>query len=336
MVQIETILKKSIANLPAANEDMRAQAVGRQAQLTKPSGSLGRLEDIATFMAAWQGTIMPVLNHPQCLIFAGNHGITQKGISLFPAEVTAQMVINFEQGGAAINQLCNEAGLKLDVIPLELDRPTADFCEGLAMSRDEVIASMQAGADAIDEQTNYLALGEMGIGNTTSAAAIATILFGGDALSWTGAGTGLDQAGIIKKAAVIEQAIALHGREFSDPVDLLSAVGGRELCAIAGAILAARERSITIMLDGFICCAAAACLTLISDNILDHCLISHQSAETAHAKLCEKLGIKPLLHLDMRLGEGSGAALASLIVKAALATHNQMATFAQAGVSDSE
>ena len=312
-------------------------ATERQAQLTKPQGSLGRLEEIAIFMAGWQGKEKPTISNGYCLVFAGNHGITAKGVSLFPAEVTAQMVMNFEAGGAAINQLCQTADLTLHVTSLSLETPTADFSETKAMSADEVLCAMQAGADAIPEDADYVCFGEMGIGNTTSAAAIGTSQFGGDAKEWTGAGTGLDAAGVDKKADIIQQAIALHGTSFDDTIALLSAYGGRELAAIAGGVLAARMRGIAVMLDGYICTAAAATLTAsFGQDVLAHCLVSHQSQEPGHIKMIEALGKAPLIDMQMRLGEASGAALATLIVRGALATHNGMATFAEAGVSGAD
>ena len=325
------------SQLAMRDEDSSHAAIERQNQLTKPQGSLGRLEELAVFLAGWQRTEHPQIAHGYCLVFAGNHGITAKGVSLFPAEVTAQMVMNFEAGGAAINQLCRTADLALHVKALSLDTPTADFSETTAMSRDEVLTAMQAGADAIPADADYLCFGEMGIGNTSSAAAIGAAQFGGTAAQWTGAGTGLDKAGIASKAQIIETAIALHGRDFDDSVALLGAYGGRELAAIAGGVLAARARSLPVMLDGFICTAAAASLTAsFGASVLDHCLISHKSQEPGHIKMIEALGKSPLMDMQMRLGEASGAALATMIVRGALATHNGMATFAQAGVSGSE
>ena len=330
-------LFQDAALLAKSDEASVTAATDRQNQLTKPQGSLGRLEDIAIFMAGWQGVEKPSISNGYCLVFAGNHGITAKGVSLFPAEVTAQMVLNFEAGGAAINQLCQAANLSLKVTPIDLDKPTADFSETLAMSADEVMKAMQIGADALPADADYVCFGEMGIGNTTSAAAICTSQFGGKAAEWTGAGTGLDNEGINKKAQIIEQAIAKHGTGFDDTIALLSAYGGRELAAIAGGVLAARARGIPVMLDGFICTAAAATLTAsFGKDVLDHCLVSHKSQEPGHIKMIDALGKEPLVDMKMRLGEASGAALATLIVRGALAAHNGMATFAEAGVSGSD
>jgi nicotinate-nucleotide--dimethylbenzimidazole phosphoribosyltransferase len=261
--------------------------------------------------------------------------VVAKGVSPFPAEVTTQMVMNFEAGGAAINQLCREAGLSLTVTPLQLDVPTGDISEGMAMTPDEVIAAMNAGADALDDSCDYLVVGEMGIGNTTAAAALSMGRFGGDASRWVGPGTGLDDEGVAHKAKIVDQAFARHGRLNGDPVSLLAHYGGRELAAIAGAVLAARMRSIPVMLDGFISSAAASALTAGDRlSVLDHCEISHMSAEPGHLRLAVALRKQPIIDLGMRLGEGSGAATATLLVRAALATHNGMATFAEAGVSN--
>ena len=336
MVNIHNLFQTD-SKLPVQDEQSVYAATDRQSQLTKPQGSLGRLEDIAIFMAGWQGKEKPTISNGYCLVFAGNHGITAKGVSLFPAEVTSQMVLNFEAGGAAINQLCKTADLTLNVTSLSLDKPTADFSETKAMSEDEVLEAMQAGADAIPGDADYVCFGEMGIGNTTSAAAIGTAQFGGEAKEWTGAGTGLDSEGIDKKAQIIQQAIARHGSSFEDTIALLCSYGGRELAAIAGGVLAARARRIPVMLDGYISTAAAATLTAsFGQDVLAHCLVSHRSQEPGHIKMIEALGKSPLLDMHMRLGEASGAALATLIVRGALATHNGMATFAEAGVSGAD
>ena len=323
-----------IGNLPNVSLATMESARERQAQLTKPPGSLGKLEDIAVWLAGWLGVAKRQSNTGQCLIFAGNHGVVAQGISPFPAEVTAQMVMNFEAGGAAINQLCREAGLSLTVTPLQLDVPTGDISEDMAMTPDEVIVAMNAGADALNDSCDYLVVGEMGIGNTTSAAAISMGRFGGDAGGWVGPGTGLDTAGINHKTMIVQAAIDRHGNDFDDPVSLLAAYGGRELAAIAGAVLEARMRSIPVMLDGFISSAGAAALTAGNRlDVLDHCMISHLSAEPGHIRLCSALRKQPIFDMRMRLGEGSGAAVATMIVRAALAAHNGMATFAEAGVS---
>ncbi len=332
MASIKTLLDDS-ETLTSGNKNALNDARTHQDQLTKPQGSLGRLEELALWMAHWQGLSRPALNAGHCLIFAGNHGISARGISAFPADVTAQMVSNFAHGGAAINQLCSTAGLALSVIPLMLDKPTEDFSEGPAMPLSEALDAMQAGMDAIPDTCDYLTFGEMGIGNTTSAAALSAALFGGNGTDWAGRGTGLDDNAVAAKALIIDEALSRHGRHFESPQTLLAAYGGRELAAIAGGVLAARARRIPVMLDGFVCCAAAATLTLIGRKALEHCQISHLSAEHGHNKLADALNKSPLLSLQMRLGEASGGAVATLLVRAALDTHNGMASFAESGVS---
>jgi nicotinate-nucleotide--dimethylbenzimidazole phosphoribosyltransferase len=324
-------IRALMSRLPAPDEAARQAAEARNSQLTKPPGALGRLEALAIWMAGWQGTDKPRATKPQIVIFAGNHGVTAKGVSAFPAEVTVQMVANFAHGGAAINQLAKAFGAKLDVHALDLDLPTADFTEHAAMSEVEVVAALQKGFDAVDPTADLLVAGEMGIGNTTSAAAIATALFGG--LGWAGRGTGVDDAGLRRKEAAVAAGVEMHKAQLSDPLQVLRCLGGREIAAMAGAILGARMARVPVILDGFIACAAAAVLERTSPGALDHCVAGHQSAEGAHARLLEKLGKEPLLSLGLRLGEGSGAALAIGVVQGAVACHSGMATFAEAGVA---
>ncbi|MEX0319253.1 MAG: nicotinate-nucleotide--dimethylbenzimidazole phosphoribosyltransferase [Ruegeria sp.] len=305
----------------------------RNGQLTKPPGALGRLEDLAIWYAGWRGDARPAINAPQVIVFAGNHGVTAQGVSAFPPEVTEQMVLNFQHGGAAINQLAKAAGAKMDVHALELDRPTADFTTNPAMSEEDLLAALRTGWSAVDPQSDLLVVGEMGIGNTTPAAAIACALFGGEADDWTGRGTGVDDAGLANKTRVVAEGVARHGGS-GDGLEILRRLGGRELAAMAGAIAAARVLRIPVILDGFICSAAAACLAATTEGALDHAVAGHQSAEGAHAAMLAKLGKQPLLSLGLRLGEGSGGALAINIFKSAVACHSGMATFAEAGVSD--
>lgn len=318
--------------LPTADEAARAGALARQNSLTKPPGSLGRLEELALFMAAWRGTARPTITKAQALVFAGNHGICAQGVNPYPQEVTAQMVLNFQHGGAAINQLCRANGADLNVIALELDRPTADFTQSAAMTEAETLAAMNAGAAAVDNGADVLILGEMGIGNSTIAAALATALFGATAADWVGPGTGSDAEGISRKVSAIERGVARH--KGLSALETLAALGGREQAAICGAVLAARAARIPVILDGFICTAAAATLYAADPRLLDHCLVGHASAEPGHRRLLAALGKKPVLEFDMRLGEGSGAALALGILRAALECHNGMATFGEAGVSE--
>ncbi len=311
-----------------------ADAAARNSQLTKPPGALGRLEELAIWYSGWRGSARPEITSPQVIVFAGNHGVTAQGVSAFPPEVTAQMVSNFEHGGAAINQLARLAGARMDVHALDLDTPVQDFTQSPAMSEAELLAALQTGWNAVDPDADLLVVGEMGIGNTTPAAALAFALFGGAAADWTGRGTGVDDAGLANKTRVVTEGAALHAAAITDGLDALGCLGGREIAAMAGAIAAARILHIPVILDGFICCAAAACLLRTSATALDHAIAGHQSAESAHAALLDKLDKEPLLALGLRLGEGSGAALAIQILKGAIACHSGMVTFAEAGVTD--
>lgn len=321
-------------DLPGRDEAAVAAVVARQAQLTKPPGSLGRLEALLAWLAGWQRRAVPRLETVEVLVFAGNHGVTARGVSPYPAAVTAQMVANFEAGGAAINQLAWVAGARLRVVPIELERPTRDFCDGPAMAEGEFLAAVSAGFEAVRPGVDLVALGEMGIGNTTAAAALAAGLFGGDGAAWAGRGTGVDDAGLARKRAAIDAGLARHADRMGDPLALAAALGGRELAAILGAVLAARRHGVPVLLDGFVSSAAAAPLAVLVPGGLDHALIAHVSAEAGHRALAAALGQEPLLDLGMRLGEASGAAVAVPILRAALACHMGMATFAEAGVTD--
>lgn len=326
--------RAQLAQATGADQSAADAAAARNGQLTKPPGALGRLEDLAIWYGAWRGTGQPEITSPQVIVFAGNHGVTAQGVSAFPPEVTAQMVINFEQGGAAINQLAKLAGARMDVHALDLEQPVQDFTQGPAMSEAELLAALQAGWEAVDPTADLLVVGEMGIGNTTPAAALAFALFGGAPADWTGRGTGIDDAGLANKTRVVREGAALHKGAIHDGLDALGCLGGREIAAMAGAIAAARLLHIPVILDGFICCAAAACLQQTCAGALDHAVAGHESAENAHPALLKQLGKAPLLALGLRLGEGSGAALAIQVLKGAVACHSGMATFAEAGVTD--
>ncbi|WP_308915686.1 nicotinate-nucleotide--dimethylbenzimidazole phosphoribosyltransferase [Jannaschia sp. LMIT008] len=322
-------IRAALADMPPPDADARAAARDRNGQLTKPPGSLGRLEELAVWYAGWRGDAAPVVDRPQVLVFAGNHGVAARGVSAFPAEVTAQMVANFRAGGAAINRLADLAGARLDVHALDLDRPTADFTRGPAMTEGEMAAAFAAGWNAVDPAAGVLVAGEMGIGNTTAAAAIATALLGGE--GWAGRGTGVDDEGLARKEAAVADGLAANPDRTG--LGVLTALGGRELAAMAGAIAGARAARVPVILDGFICCAAALCLHAEDAGLLDHCVAGHLSAEGAHGRMLDAMGKTPLLSLDLRLGEGSGAALAIQVLHGAVACHSGMATFAEAGVA---
>lgn len=326
--------ENALAELPQPDAVVMLAAHARQAGLTKPAGSLGRLEELAVFFAGWQGREKPRIDRGRVVVFAGNHGVTAQGISAFPAAVTTQMVANFQAGGAAINALAEAAELELAVVPLALDRPTADFTAAPAMSEDECLAALSAGAEVVTSDLDLLAVGEMGIGNSTAAAALCARSFGGAAADWVGPGTGLDAAGVMHKAAVVDRALAFHAAAPQSAFETLRRVGGREIAAIAGAVLRARQLCIPVVLDGFISSAAVAPLAALVPGIVAHCIAGHCSAEPGHARLLARLGLDPLLRLGMRLGEGSGAAVAVGVIRSALAAHGEMATFDEAGVSE--
>lgn len=330
----------SLSDFAALLEDMPGPdhvaikgAQERDAQLTKPPGALGRLEDLAFWYCGWRGDARARVSAPQVIVFAGNHGVVAQGVSAFPAEVTTQMVANFRAGGAAVNQLAGLVGARMDVHALDLDRPTGDISLGPAMSEDEMLTALRTGWDAVDTASDLLVVGEMGIGNTTSAAAIALALHGGEAAGWTGRGTGLADTALAHKAQIVAQAVAVNEAAGAAGLEVLRRLGGRELAAMAGAMARARTLRIPVVLDGFICTAAAACLAATCSDALDHALAGHVSQEPGHARLLKALGKPPLLSLGLRLGEGSGGVLAMGVVQAALACHSGMATFAEAGVS---
>ena len=330
-------MRDLIRHLPPPDLEAGTAARLRQDQLTKPRGSLGRLEDIAFWMASWQGRHPPELRHPRVAVFAGNHGVARaRPVSAYPVDVTGQMIANFQAGGAAVNQLCRVADSDLRVYELDLDRPTADFTQGPAMDEERCARAMAYGMMAVEPGLHLICLGEMGIGNTTSAAAMCTALFGGSAEDWVGPGTGVDDEGIAHKRAAVDDALAANREALTDSVDILRCLGGEELAAIAGAVLAARMAKVPVLLDGFSATAAAAALHVMDGKALDHCLVAHVSAEPGHRRLLDHLGREAIFDLGMRLGEASGAALAINVVRAAVECHAGMATFAEAGVSDRE
>ncbi len=326
-------LRLACLDLPSGDDAAAAAAAARNAVLTKPPGSLGRLEEVAIWLARWQGSNPPRLDRVDVLVFAANHGIVAQGVSAFPADVTMQMVANFAAGGAAINQLAALAGARLQVVPLDLDRPTADFTHEPAMSEDAFLRAVSTGYDSVPADADLICLGEMGIGNTTAAAAIAAALFGGGGKRWAGRGTGVDDDGLARKRRAVDSALTRHAGLLADPLRVAAALGGRELAAVLGAALAARRRRIPVLIDGFCCTAAVAPLAYLQSDGLAHALAAHVSAEAAHRALLDELGLNPLVDLGMRLGEASGAAVAALVLRAAVACHAGMATFAEAGVA---
>jgi nicotinate-nucleotide--dimethylbenzimidazole phosphoribosyltransferase len=340
------------ARCPEPSMHHRALAEARQAQLTKPAGSLGRLEQLAVDLAALQHTETPHVDRSPIIIFAGDHGVTAQGVSAFPSEVTVQMLANFVGGGAAIAVLARELGQALmlvDVGTLAAEpvpgvltdkqrRGTRDFSLEAALEPGElahVLGCGQRVVQRIHDGSDILLLGEMGIGNTTCAAAIVCALTGGDPAVIAGGGTGLDDAGRRRKAEVIAGALRLHGLAdgLGAPDKVLCAVGGLEVAALAGAIIASAQNGLPVLIDGFIVSAAALAAVRINPSCRPWLIFSHRSAEQGHRAVLDALDAAPLLDLNLRLGEGSGAALALPLVRMACALHNGMATFAEAAVS---
>jgi nicotinate-nucleotide--dimethylbenzimidazole phosphoribosyltransferase len=327
-------IRRLITSIPAPDEAAVNVVRERDRQLTKPAGSLGRLEWLVEWLAAWQGKGQPSVDRPLVCVFAGSHGVAARGVSAYPSAVNRQMLENFAAGGAAINQICASLGLGFKVFDLALDMPTNDIVEGPAMDERACVATMAFGMEAIAGGTDLLALGDLGIGNTTVAAAIYAALYGGPAEHWVGRGSGVDDAGLARKVAAVEAALERHRSALHDPLEVLCRLGGREVAALTGAILAARLQHIPVILDGYVVTAAAAILHAVHPATIDHCIAGHLSADGAHQDVLERLGKIPLLALGMRLGEGTGAALAAGLVKSAALIHRDMATFAQAGVSE--
>lgn len=326
-------IRKLLDAQPGPSDTARDAARERESTLTKPPGALGRLEEISAWLASWQDRHPPSVDNPHVVVFAGNHGVAARGVSAYPAEVTKQMVANFEAGGAAVNQLSRSAGADFKIYALDLDTPTEDFTQNPAMDEGAFITAFRTGWDAVDADCDLLAIGEMGIANTTSAAAVSHALFGGVAEDWTGPGTGVTGDALSLKAKVVAEAATYHRDTARDAIDILRRLGGREMAAMAGATLSARYKNCPVLLDGYVSGAAAAVLEVRLPGSLDHALAAHVSAEPGHRRLLDAIGKTALLDLNMRLGEASGAALAINIVKAAAACHKGMASFADAGVS---
>ncbi len=320
---------------------------------TKPLGALGKLETLALRVGLIQQTLEPSLSRPAVLVFAGDHGIVAEGVSPFPQAVTYQMVLNFLAGGAAINVFARQQGMVLhvidagvngdfapehDLVQAKIGRGTRNFLHEAAMSATECRAALDKGIALaraeVEAGSNILGFGEMGIGNTTSAAAMMSALCGLPPEQCVGRGTGLDETGVQHKAAIIRQALALHGLQADDPLKALAAVGGFEIAMMAGAMLGAAERRAILLIDGFIASAALLVASRLQPAVLDYCIFTHRSGEAGHARLLEALGADPLLDLGMRLGEGTGAAVAYPVVLAAVNFLNQMASFESAGVSE--
>jgi nicotinate-nucleotide--dimethylbenzimidazole phosphoribosyltransferase len=324
-------IRALVTRMPGPDEEAVAAVRARDAELTKPAGSLGRLEEFVEWLAAWQANPRPRVLRPVVCIFAANHGVARRGVSAFPASVTQQMVENFAAGGAAINQICVAHDFGLKVLDLALDVPTPDITEADAFDEAGCAATIAFGMESIAGGTDLLMIGEMGIGNTTVAAAIHHALYGGDPADWVGRGTGVDETGLARKGDAVAAAVARLGA-VRDPLEILRRVGGREIAAMVGSILAARFERIPVIADGYVATSAVAVLHALAPAAVDHVLVGHRSAEAAHGEVLRRIGKQPVLDLGMRLGEGTGAALAGAIVRSAALTHAGMATFSMAGV----
>ncbi len=346
-----SLLNETIDSIELLDEESMNAAQERLNSLTKPLGSLGRLETLAIQLAGIYKTTLPAINKKAIVVMAGDHGVVEEGVSAFPQEVTPQMLLNFVNGGAAINVLGRHVGAKIvlvDVgvaVPVEhpqikqcnVKRGTANFTKGQAMSREEAEKSLVVGIniarELIEEGYNLLGTGEMGIGNTTSSAALLTVFTGKTLRETTGRGTGLDHIGLHKKITVIEKALAVNKPNPAVPLDVLAKVGGLEIGALAGLILGAASQRVPVVIDGFISGVAALLATRFQSKVLNYLIPSHQSAESGHCLLLDYLGLVSILKMDMRLGEGTGAALGMNVVEAACKIIGEMATFAKAGVS---
>lgn len=325
--------RELISQLPSQSEFASEAVREREARLSKPVGSLGRLEEIAEWLAAWSGKAKPQIMRPLVAIFAGNHGVLAQGVTSQPQSLTMDMVNNFAAGGAPINQICITNDLGLKVFDLALEHPTEDITVTAAMDERTCAATMAFGMEAIAGGTDLLCIGEMGVGNTTIAAAISLALFGGQAEDWVSLAAGEDASILPAKIAAVKKAVALNDGNLRDPLEVLRRLGGRELAAITGAILAARAEKIPVLIDGYVASAAAAILLAMNGEALDHCLFSHVTSEQGHRLLLEKMGKAPLLDLSISLGSGVGAALAAGLVKTAAQCHVSTATAEDAGMN---
>ena len=348
------IIEETIERIKPINEELLQQAQGRLDKKTKPLGSLGRLEEFAKRVVAISGSQEPDLARKTIFVFAGDHGVTEEGVSLFPREVTPQMVMNFLSGGAGINVLARHAGAEVRVVDVGVDydfadtaglihkkvsRGTKNFAKGPAMSRNEAIAGITVGIELADqclaEGVGLVGTGEMGIGNTTPSSAIIAAISGISVAELTHRGTGIGDEALSNKIRVIEQGLAINKPDPTDPLDVLTKVGGLEIAAIAGLVLGCAANSIPVVIDGFISTAGALIASELHPNVRDYIFAAHQSVEIGHGYMLERIGADPILDLKLRLGEGTGAALAMTLIGAGVKILKEMATFEQAGVAQS-
>lgn len=347
-----------LPRIPSLNHEVQLAARMRQDTLTKPPGSLGRLEELSIQLAAITGQLRPPVARKAVIVMAGDHGVTVEGVSAYPVEVTPQMVSNFLHGGAAINVLARQAGARVVVVDVgvvadieavatlpatsllrrKIARGTSNMTRGPAMTRAQAEAAIAEGVDVVNAEIanglDLAATGDMGIGNTTASAAIVAALTGAPVARVTGRGTGVDDAGLARKVAAIKRALSVNQPDRRDALDVLSKVGGLEIAGLVGVILGAAAHRIPVVMDGFISSAAALVAVGLAPEVKPYLIAAHQSVEIGHRVALEHLGLHPLLDLNLRLGEGTGAALAFHLIEAAARILNEMATFAEAGVSE--
>ncbi len=347
------LLGKTLKNIKPVDGDWYESAQKHLDNLTKPVGSLGRLEEFARRLVAIAANDSPLLDKKVIFTFAGDHGVTEEGVSAFPKEVTPQMVLNFLRGGAGINVLARHAGAEVIVVDIGIDhdfgeieglakmkvvKGTMNFTKGPAMTRDDAVRCLEIGIELAEGYAKkgykIFGTGDMGIGNTTPSSAIASVLTGKPVAEVTGKGTGITDESLAKKIAVIENAVKLNKPDPTDAVDVLSKVGGAEIGGIAGLVLGAAANRIPVVIDGFISTAGALIAYCIKPEVKDYMLAAHNSVEIGHKAILDKMGLRPILDLDLRLGEGTGAALAMIMIEAGLKIYKEMATFGEAGVSE--
>lgn len=347
------LLEKTISSIPSISDEAMFSAKLRQDQLTKPQGSLGRLEELSIKVAGIVGNPKPRISRKVVIVVAADHGVVEEGVSAFPKEVTAQMVYNFLRGGAAINVLARHVGAKVVVVDAgvatdlqphpalkirKIGYGTGNIARGPAMTRSQAIQALEIGIELVEEELSHgldiVAPGDMGIANTTPAAAIAAAVTGVSPEIVTGRGTGVDDETLVRKINTVKRALEVNQPNPKDGVDVLAKVGGFEIGVMAGIILGAAANRVPVVLDGFICTAAALIAATIAPQVKSYCIAGHCSAERGHRVMLEYLGLDPLLDLNMRLGEGTGAVIAMSLVEAACKILNEMATFSEANVSE--
>jgi nicotinate-nucleotide--dimethylbenzimidazole phosphoribosyltransferase len=345
----------NIPPIPPIDQAAKQQALERQARLTKPAGSLGRLEELSVRLAGMKAEPMPSVARKAVIVMAADHGVVMEGVSAYPAEVTAQMVLNFLHGGAAINVLARQAGARVSVVDIgvasdfdalpglvrrKVAHGSHNMLKGPALSLAEAQQALEAGMQVLDTEAkaglDVVATGDMGIGNTTPSAAIATLLTRLPVAQVTGRGTGVDDRGLARKIRVIEQAIAVNRPDPGDAMDVLCKVGGLEIAGLAGVMIGAASRRIPVLVDGFISTAAAMIACGLAPDVREYLISAHRSVEIGHTAMLQQLGLEPLIDLDLRLGEGTGAALAFHLLEASCRILREMATFDEAGVDEKE